>query len=67
MTVFEFVKSSHSGPHPDQECVEVAVNVPGTVAIRDSKTPTGPTLRITPAAWLAFQEAVVRDGRADIE
>ena len=35
-------------------CVEVAVNLPGVVAVRDSKDPAGPPLTFTPAAWLAF-------------
>ncbi len=58
MTVFDFVKSSHSTA--SGECVEIATNISGTVAIRDSKTPSGPTLHVTPAAWAAFQEAIVR-------
>jgi len=45
-------KSSYSNPF--DECVEVATNMPGTVAIRDSKRPDGPTLRFTPAAWADF-------------
>jgi Domain of unknown function (DUF397) len=35
-------------------CVEVAVNLPGVVAVRDSKDPAGPALTFTPAAWHAF-------------
>ena len=35
-------------------CVEVAVNLPGVVAVRDSKDPAGPALTFTPAAWRAF-------------
>jgi hypothetical protein len=35
-------------------CVEVATNLPNVVAIRDSKNPNGPKLRITPEAWRAF-------------
>ncbi len=35
-------------------CVEVAVNLPGVVAVRDSKDPAGPALTLTPAAWQAF-------------
>ncbi|MFJ4407017.1 DUF397 domain-containing protein [Streptomyces sp. NPDC088910] len=49
MRHFEFKKSSYSGPDPaGQECVEVAVNVPGTVRVRDSKNPEGPALAFTP-------------------
>ncbi|RLK12566.1 uncharacterized protein DUF397 [Micromonospora sp. M71_S20] len=36
------------------ECVEVADNLPGVVAVRDSKDPAGATLTFTPAAWTAF-------------
>jgi Domain of unknown function (DUF397) len=35
-------------------CVEVASNLPGTVAVRDSKDPAGPALLCTPGAWDAF-------------
>ncbi|MFE2496622.1 DUF397 domain-containing protein [Streptomyces scopuliridis] len=50
---FEFRKSSYS--NLTGECVEVALNVLGTVAVRDSKVRTGPILRVTPAAWGAFR------------
>ncbi|MBW8094038.1 DUF397 domain-containing protein [Streptomyces hygroscopicus subsp. hygroscopicus] len=40
------------------ECVEVAVNVPDAVAVRDSKNPDGPVLRFTPAAWADFRRAL---------
>ncbi|MFE5027539.1 DUF397 domain-containing protein [Streptomyces sp. NPDC056656] len=52
MPHFEFVKSSHSSGNG--ECVEVARNIPGTVAIRDSKGVGGPVLRVAPSAWAAF-------------
>ncbi|MGW3562420.1 DUF397 domain-containing protein [Streptomyces sp. NPDC000941] len=58
MTTFTFRKSSYS--NGTEECVEVATNHPDTVAIRDSKRPEGPILRVGPAAWAAFQEAVVQ-------
>jgi Domain of unknown function (DUF397) len=35
-------------------CVEVATNLPGIVAIRDSKNPTGPKLIVTSDRWQAF-------------
>ena len=35
-------------------CVEVARDLPGVVAIRDSKNPDGPVLLFTPADWEAF-------------
>ncbi|WP_420803238.1 DUF397 domain-containing protein [Streptomyces spiramyceticus] len=37
------------------ECVEVATNIPGTVAVRDSKDPDSKILRFSTAAWQAFQ------------
>ncbi|MEV0090807.1 DUF397 domain-containing protein [Streptomyces sp. NPDC050738] len=57
MTRYEFVKSTHSTS--TGECVEVARNIPGTVAVRDSKTPTGPILRLAPATWSAFRQHIV--------
>jgi hypothetical protein len=35
-------------------CVEVARNLPGVVAVRDSKDPSGPALTFTPDQWRAF-------------
>ncbi|WP_433535213.1 DUF397 domain-containing protein [Micromonospora sp. CA-249363] len=35
-------------------CVEVADNLPGVVAVRDSKDPGGPALVFTSDAWRAF-------------
>lgn len=54
MSQFDFVKSSYSDDQADSECVEVAVNVPGTVAVRDSKRAGGPVIEVTPTAWAAF-------------
>ena len=39
-------------------CVEVARNLPGVVAVRDSKDPDGPALILTPADWEAFTAGV---------
>jgi hypothetical protein len=36
------------------ECVEIAGNLPGVVALRDSKDPGGPVLVVSPAAFRAF-------------
>jgi hypothetical protein len=58
MTTLEFRKSSFSSG--DRECVEVATNAPGAVAVRDSKDPDGPVLRFTPAAWTAFRTALAQ-------
>jgi hypothetical protein len=57
---FVFLKSTYSGPDSGQECVEVATNVPGAVAVRDSKDPDGPILRFAPGAWSSFRTAVTR-------
>ena len=46
-------KSTYSGSNGGQ-CVEVARNVPGLVAVRDSKDTSGPVLVVTPAQWRAF-------------
>ncbi|MFH8472293.1 DUF397 domain-containing protein [Streptomyces sp. NPDC018000] len=58
MIEFCFRKSSYSEAHG--ECVEVAVNIPDTVAVRDSKSPAGPVLVVAPAVWDAFQDGLVR-------
>ncbi|NEC06152.1 DUF397 domain-containing protein [Streptomyces sp. SID7909] len=60
MPAYEFVKSSYSGGNNGQECVEVARNVPGTVAVRDSKRAAGPVLVLKPTAWDAFHAALRR-------
>jgi hypothetical protein len=46
-------------------CVEVARNLPRTVAVRDSKDPHGPVLTIEPANWRNFI-ADVKTGRHDL-
>ncbi|MEU4337379.1 DUF397 domain-containing protein [Micromonospora lupini] len=35
-------------------CVEVADNLSGVVAVRDSKDVEGPALTFSPSAWAAF-------------
>lgn len=45
-------KSSYSGTSGN--CVEVATNLPGIVAIRDSKDPDGPKLVVSVSEWRAF-------------
>ncbi|MEH1016896.1 DUF397 domain-containing protein [Micromonospora sp. CPCC 206060] len=52
-------KSSRSG---NNGCVEVATDLPGLVAVRDSKDPAGPVLAVDPAAWRHFL-AATRAGR----
>ncbi|MFD8533099.1 DUF397 domain-containing protein [Streptosporangium canum] len=53
-------KSSYSGGSSDN-CVEVATDFSGVVAVRDSKDPSGPVLTFTPAAWRDFLKGI-RDG-----
>ncbi|GAA4207250.1 DUF397 domain-containing protein [Streptosporangium oxazolinicum] len=45
-------------------CVEVARNLPGIVAVRDSKAPDEPSLIFTPSEWSAFVSSV-RNGQLD--
>ncbi|MEH0423186.1 DUF397 domain-containing protein [Streptomyces sp. B21-083] len=56
MPDFQYHKSSYSDDK--EECVEVATNIPGTIAIRDSKSPTSQPLRLHPTAWDTFRTAV---------
>ncbi|SOE29995.1 DUF397 domain-containing protein [Streptomyces sp. OK228] len=63
MPQFEFAKSSHSSGNG--ECVEVARNIPGTVAVRDSKDVDGSVVVVASSAWAAFALYVgQRTGRA---
>ncbi|SFK97290.1 protein of unknown function [Streptosporangium canum] len=55
----EFRKSSYSGG--GDNCVEVATNLSGVVAVRDSKDPSGLVLTFAPAVWRDFLRGV-RDG-----
>jgi Domain of unknown function (DUF397) len=55
-------KSRHS--NPSGNCVEVAGLSDGTVAIRNSRCPTGPALLCAPAEFSAFL-AGARDGEFD--
>ena len=48
----EWRKSSYSSQSGN--CVEIATNMPGTVAVRDSKHPEGPGLLIPAAEWRVF-------------
>jgi len=56
-------KSSFSGAN--NNCVEVAGNLPHGVAVRDSKNPGGSALVFTRGAWDAFTDGV-RDGLFDL-
>lgn len=53
-------KSSYSNGNGGA-CVEVARNLPGVVAVRDSKNPSGPALVVSPGAWKAFLGRVRAD------
>jgi len=48
--------STHSGQNGS--CIQIAGNLPGIVAVRDSKDPDGPKLMITPGAWGRFTARV---------
>lgn len=49
-------KSSYSGSQGG-DCLEVATT-PTTIHIRDSKTPAGPTLALSPATWSEFLDGI---------
>jgi hypothetical protein len=55
-------KSTRSGGSGN--CVEVAENLPGIVAVRDTKNRDGGTLIFTDAEWTAFVGGV-KDGEFD--
>jgi hypothetical protein len=57
LTSARWRKSSYSGTNGGN-CVEVAQNLPGAVAVRDSKDPDGPKLAFGPDEWLAFTAGV---------
>jgi hypothetical protein len=48
----EWRKSSYSSQSGN--CVEVATNMPGTVAVRDSKDHQGPILAVSCHDWRVF-------------
>jgi hypothetical protein len=50
-------KSSYSN-NGGGSCVEVAQNLPGIVAVRDSKDPDSAHLIFTPAEWQTFTTAI---------
>nr|WP_075022948.1 DUF397 domain-containing protein [Actinomadura madurae] len=49
--------SSHSGGG-NSSCVEVALNVPGVVGVRDSLDRDGPVLVVSPSAWRALTSRI---------
>ena len=50
-------KSSYSNGQGGA-CVEVASNLPGIVAVRDSKDRGGPQLAVPDQAWSQFTQAI---------
>lgn len=48
----QWTKSTYSGDQGG-EYLEIAAS-PHTIHIRDSKTPTAPTLTVAPTTWTAF-------------
>ena len=60
----EWRKASYSNSNGGA-CVEVARNLPGVVAVRDSKDPEGPVLAFARADWDTFT-AAVRAGEFDL-
>ncbi|GII64406.1 hypothetical protein Skr01_44910 [Sphaerisporangium krabiense] len=56
-------KSTFSGP--EDNCVEVASNLSGIRAVRDSKNPTGPALVFSSSAWTMFLTGIT-DGTLDV-
>jgi hypothetical protein len=56
--------SSYSGTNGGQ-CVEIARNLPGVVAVRDSKNPAAGALVFTAGEWLAFLSGM-RDGESGL-
>ncbi|MFE9691906.1 DUF397 domain-containing protein [Micromonospora sp. NPDC005806] len=50
-------KSTRSGDNGGN-CIEVADNLPGIVAVRDSKDRSGPVLVFTAGSWVGFVRAL---------
>jgi Domain of unknown function (DUF397) len=60
----EWRKASYSTGNGGN-CVEVAQNLPGIVAVRDSKDPDGPALAFAPASWQALLDGI-KSGALDL-
>ncbi|GAB2876383.1 DUF397 domain-containing protein [Streptomyces deserti] len=52
-----WIKSSYSDDNGGN-CIEIAPDFPGTVPVRDSKTPDGPVLLLRRSTWSAFITAL---------
>jgi Domain of unknown function (DUF397) len=57
LTSADWRKSSYSGNNGGN-CVEVAGNLPGVVAVRDSKDPDGPALVLPREAFRALTGSI---------
>jgi hypothetical protein len=57
-------KSSYSGDNGGG-CVEIASNLPGIVAVRDSKDPDGPALAFPAEAWSSLVQGI-KHGEFDV-
>jgi len=55
--MFEYTKAVLCRDNKVGNCPEVAVNVPGVVALRDSERP-GTVVTMSPQSWAVFVEAV---------
>jgi hypothetical protein len=64
LTRADWRKSSYSGTNGGN-CVEVARDLPGVVAVRDSKDPAGPALVFTLDDWDRFA-AALRGGESGL-
>jgi len=64
LTGAKWHKSSRSSANGG-DCVEVASNLPGFIAVRDSKTPNGPILLFPRTGWKAFLDGV-KTGEFDL-
>jgi hypothetical protein len=60
LTKADWRKSTRSGGNGGA-CVEVARNLAGIVAVRDSKDREGPALVFAPGEWRAFLDGVRAD------
>jgi hypothetical protein len=60
----EWRKSSYSNGNGGH-CVQVTLNLPDAVAVRDSKDPDGPRLAFRPEQWKSFA-AQVKAGHFDL-
>jgi hypothetical protein len=56
LTAAAWRKSSHS--QSGGQCVEVADGVPGTMPVRDSKDPEGPSLTFSAEGFTTFVQGV---------